>query len=312
MTAEATEARKIALLREYLVKQGITCDMDNWSTAKHSTTNRTIFLNNNTGAKFHSMPSAANSLSSPMQRWLNTIAALPDRKIRKQAETYHENGYLIIKNILSAAVVAQLLDGTHPKTSCDSSEVKRLRPCRTSRAWLGARELIRANREVSGLGVLAERGKGRYDLPLPQYFVPTVMEHLDSLNSLLKVLCPMGTVMTANIMLAAPGAERQNMHTDSASARKNLPPHYITVLIPLTKQDKRTGMTELWPKTHRLPMSSKSGICPAVRIGDALVFDGMLSHLGTANQTHDRERYFFYMAYSTKKRDPNTELTGEW
>ncbi|KAH9253617.1 hypothetical protein BASA81_008453 [Batrachochytrium salamandrivorans] len=275
---------------------------------------RRLFVHSRTGKRFRSIHSLAEFLSSPLQRWLVSIASLPDLELKRQAQLYHELGYVICRQALSPTAIDELLNGHAAVGEESPNPGKRPRLCRAkSHQWLGAKQCIKMHRQESGLGVLAERGRGRYDLPLPHFLLRQVLAHLGSLWPLIQALLPKGSVKTANVMLSAPGSSRQDKHTDS-SGNKTGPPHYLTVLIPLTEQDKHTGMTQLWPKSHHAPLAKEEGspICPTLAVGDALVFDGLLHHLGTENATKDRDRYFFYLAYSTKRTDPNMQLTREW
>merc|ERR1711974_109189 len=114
---------------------------------------------------------------------------------------------------------------------------------------------------------------------------------------------------TQNVMLSEPGATCQEVHTDSSwrgRAQRDPKPHYFTVLVPLVDQDAQTGGTRLFPRTHRDVAStaveaggSVRGVEEPMRAGDALVFDGLLQHFGTANGTgrgglEPVKRYFYY------------------
>lgn len=48
---------------------------------------------------------------------------------------------------------------------------------------------------------------------------------------------------------------------------------------------------------------------PTLNKGDALVFDGLLTHLGMANNSETSDRYFYYAALA-KGHDRNTDVTG--
>lgn len=306
-----------AVEERYLLERDIPLGLVRECQATGSaSSNRRLFVHSRSGKRFHSIHTLAEFLSSPLQRWLDSIACLPDSELKRQAQLYHELGYVVCRQALSPSAIDELLHGRAGGVTEEEEEENPSKRPRRHRAknhqWLGAKQCIKMHRQESGLGVLAERGRGRYDLPLPQFLLRQVLTHLGSLWPLIEALLPKGSVKTANVMLSAPGSSRQDKHTDS-SGRKTGPPHYLTVLVPLTAQDEHTGMTQLWPKSHHACAGEDDEpICPALAVGDALVFDGLLHHLGTENATKDRDRYFFYLAYSSKRTDPNTQLTGEW
>ena len=60
--------------------------------------------------------------------------------------------------------------------------------------------------------------------------------------ALAELLVPGGAVRTANVMLVAPGAERQPVHADFGEAGG-----YVTVLVALTPTRREAGGTRLWP-----------------------------------------------------------------
>ncbi len=79
-------------------------------------------------------------------------------------------------------------------------------------------------------------------------------------------------------------------------------------------QNSETGGTRVWPGTHlneHLMIIEKEGfvdmIDPLLKIGDALIFDGLLPHCGLENKSK-KDRYFFYLSFSSK-HDHNTDLT---
>lgn len=171
-------------------------------------------------------------------------------------------------------------------------------------------------------GSITMREPGRFDLPLPPHVMDRVVAELEASGVLefLRVLCPQGRFRTQNVLLSRPGSTQQKVHTDSAwsesVAAENPAPHYITVLVPLTKQTAETGGTRVWPGSHRSfnytilndPTKYVDTVSPLVEVGDALVFDGLLSHCGMANRSHE-DRFFFYSSFS-KGHDPNVDVTG--
>ena len=257
---------------------------------------------------------------SRYDKWQDTFDSA-DEDVKQYMEKYRENGYFILPSIFSKSIIKLLLYG---ESAADASELANMHRLRRKahvirEKWIGGMQMIALNRELGG-GMCAIRSKGRYDLPLPPRILSKLESELETrgIIRILKSICPTGKVRTGNVMLSGPGSERQPIHTDSAwSGVPHLDPipHYITVLIPLTIQDEETGGTRIWPKSHRdynMEIKANEGfvdtIEPILNVGDALVFDGLLSHCGMENVSN-RDRYFFYIAFSNR-HDPNTDSTG--
>jgi hypothetical protein len=211
-----------------------------------------------------------------------------------------------------------------------SSSSRLLRTRSANQVWSGAIKTIHANISMLGemiqvKGPVAMRGQGRFDLNLPVGPISLVQKDLQQTGVLdfLKLLCPRASIRTHNVMLSQPDSLRQCIHTDSdwnkvgMNQGKDGPsPHYVTVLIPLTKQTSETGSTRIWPGTHKIremsPEQEKTqwtDTYDMLEIGDALIFDGLLAHCGLENRSRDQERYFYYCAFS-RFHDDNVEVTG--
>jgi ectoine hydroxylase-related dioxygenase (phytanoyl-CoA dioxygenase family) len=254
------------------------------------------------------------------EKW-NELVEQAEMEAQTLMQDYWENGYFIVKDVFNLSLIQELLEGID-LSILESEQNHRLkrRAQIVRQVWHGARAMIQIHREAGG-GACAVRAKGRYDYQLPSSITPKVDKMLEEkgLLKVLKSICPKATVRTENVMLSAPGSERQVIHVDSAWEAVSFVdplPHYITVLVPLTVQDEETGGTRIWPKSHR---NYHNGISPTegyvdmveplLNVGDALVFDGLLSHCGLENKSKDRDRYFFYLAFSSR-HDPNTDSTG--
>lgn len=254
------------------------------------------------------------------EKW-NELVEIAEPEYRTLMNDYWENGYFIVKDVFDRCLIQELLDGV------DLSILEREQNHRLKRraqivrqVWHGARTMIQMHRDAGG-GACAVRAKGRFDYQLPPSVTPRINKILEDkgLLKVLKYICPKATLRTENVMLSEPGSERQVIHIDSAWEGFSFVdplPHYITLLIPLTVQDEETGGTRVWPKSHRdyhRGIRPSEGyvdmVEPLLNVGDALVFDGLLSHCGLENKSKDRDRYFFYLAVSTR-HDPNTDSTG--
>jgi hypothetical protein len=207
----------------------------------------------------------------------------------------------------------------------DASSGMVMRRRKGNQRWMGAVASIAAHITSRGstetvLCPLTTRDHGRYDMPLPAKHAAPILGALDAAGIMhfCKQLCRSGKLRTQDIMLSKPGSAEQKVHTDSCwdgKADANPRTHYITVLIPLTRQDAQTGGTRVWPRTHRFREQAEQWEHfvdmsePTLCTGDALVFDGLLTHLGQANVSLDRDRYFYYAAFAAG-HDANTDVTG--
>lgn len=105
-----------------------------------------------------------------------------------------------------------------------------------------------------------------------------------------------------------PGAEAQNLHADQqglyddTALDSSVPPHSITLVIPLVGLNDVTGSTRFFPGTHRNPEDESApdefadGIAPDLDPGDAILFDSRISHGGMANLS-DAPRPIVYCTY---------------
>jgi len=260
--------------------------------------------------------------------------------LRTNVRNYLDTGYTIIPNVLAPTEVSTLLNGPECSREVVTSgsmlnlnapnHRMTMRKRKANQEWLGAIKTINACIKQDGhtetvLCPLTTRAPGRYDMPLPTHIRESIINTLSNKQvvDFIKFLCPRGKWRTHDILLSKPASSRQVVHTDSSwegKRKRNPPIHYITILIPLTVQDKVTGGTRVWPRSHRDKNADVSStnyidtIEPLLKIGDALVFDGLLSHCGMENNSGildgvPRDRYFYYGAFATG-HDPNTDVTG--
>lgn len=166
---------------------------------------------------------------------------------------------------------------------------------------------------------------GRLDLLMPAFatapfrFLHAEAPWMDAARSLLGDDC---SLFTAGVLFNEPGAGAGNVHLDGdhlfgspAADTAAPPPHCLTVFIPLIDVDGATNGTALWPRSHHgagwkpveaaargdtpaagavadapPPVARKGedplqAIAPALRAGDALLFDFRLLHRALANST---------------------------
>jgi hypothetical protein len=106
-------------------------------------------------------------------------------------------------------------------------------------------------------------------------------------------------------VLSLPGAEDQHVHRDlepllfDGVELPALPPHAVTVAIPLVGLDSLRGTTRMWPGSHRGLDTGEAGpvVDPVALPGDAVLMDYRLLHSGTANRS-DAPRALLYLVYS--------------
>ena len=179
-----------------------------------------------------------------------------------------EQGYTIIRSVLTANDVKQILYEKSPRLSgnclnkvknCSEQSLPEKSPVRKRRRrsglqeWLGALETLKAHKISSGGQIevrapMTTRGKGRFDFPLSK--TNPLSQQMESVlkkrnvNSILEAYVSKGTLATQNIILSEAGASRQRVHTDHHKQ------DYVTALIPLVKQTKKTGGTRVFPGSH--------------------------------------------------------------
>tara|TARA_Y100001968_G_C19363435_1_gene721097 strand:+ start:293 stop:1099 length:807 start_codon:yes stop_codon:yes gene_type:complete len=112
-------------------------------------------------------------------------------------------------------------------------------------------------------------------------------------------------------VISLPGAKNQHVHSDGSNLFTTeinvpLPPHAITLAIPLIKLDENCGSTAIWVKSHLEGMnvvvdSNTKQTLPAPfplpNLGDIYMFDYRVKHAGMANKS-DYARPILYIVFS--------------
>lgn len=116
-------------------------------------------------------------------------------------------------------------------------------------------------------------------------------------------------------VVAFAGADAQSVHFDypplfeSEQTCAALPPHAITMVVPLIDLDESTGTTAIWEGTHTkvgareqlqqlaADESLAGAVMPYAAAGDVYLMDYRLIHAGTPN-TSETERPILYIVYS--------------
>ncbi|MDB4346319.1 phytanoyl-CoA dioxygenase [bacterium] len=111
-------------------------------------------------------------------------------------------------------------------------------------------------------------------------------------------------------VISLPGSQDQGVHRDGEplfgeSICASLPPHAITVAIPLVDIDKLCGSTAIWGRSHIEEFSAvkdqNGALLPATapfpKLGDVYMFDYRLKHAGMANHS-SLARPILYIVFS--------------
>ncbi|KAJ1445853.1 hypothetical protein M885DRAFT_492254 [Pelagophyceae sp. CCMP2097] len=160
------------------------------------------------------------------------------------------------------------------------------------------------------------RGKGRYDVKLPeaQDLVDTLLAPSGGGASCMDVVrAALGgdpKLLALGVVVSAPGTAVQRWHADGAALFPetgfcSLPVHALTVFLPLVDVGPRQGPTQFIPGTHRgtaVVLCDGDAVThapaaePLLRTGDAVIFDYRLVHRGGANSS-DEDRPMLYCAF---------------
>ena len=122
------------------------------------------------------------------------------------------------------------------------------------------------------------------------------------------------TISSFGSVVAMSGADAQGVHFDypplfeSESVCASLPPHAITLVVPLVELDAETGSTAVWEGSHtrvgaraqleRLAEenSLEGATMPFTSVGDVFLMDFRLIHAGMANRS-SIDRPILYIVY---------------
>jgi ectoine hydroxylase-related dioxygenase (phytanoyl-CoA dioxygenase family) len=210
-------------------------------------------------------------------------------------------GSAAISDAAAAAVEAFLVDGVVVVENVfDSLLVEQLRGAFERRH----RRYLTEYDHVDALTV----GDRRYMVTVelrPPFADPAVYAN-PTLMTLLSDLLGDVRLQNFGVVVALPGAGAQHEHRDGPllfgglDLERGLPPHAITVAVPLVDLDEHTGTTRVWPGSHRTWNSSvgdRSSEDPIVDAGSALLWDYRLRHGGLPNRS-SRPRPLLYLTYA--------------
>lgn len=131
------------------------------------------------------------------------------------------------------------------------------------------------------------------------------------LQILLSILGNDLVINSYTTVISLPGAKQQHVHSDGSKLFTTkidvpLPPHAITLAIPLIKLDINCGSTAIWTKSHLdeekfLVDANTKELLPAQvplpNLGDIYMFDYRIKHAGMANKS-DYARPILYIVFS--------------
>lgn len=209
--------------------------------------------------------------------------------LRRAAESFLENGCLVLRNAFAPALV----QGLHDEFVAGYSR------------YFENRQYADALHVGDRRTMVTVRVEGGFNSPAV-YANPNLFALLKYLLSDAMILGSVGAVC------ALPGAEWQHQHRDHANIFDTtltypggdrcypvLPPYAITLVIPLVKLDERTGSTRLWLGSHLVvDKEAMDGepYDPLVALGDCYLMDYRLMHGGMPNRS-DIVRPILYNVY---------------
>ncbi len=221
-----------------------------------------------------------------MANAIPTTAGLPDNPpapvIEAICARFREAGVMLFEDILSGAHVERLLDAYAARYARYHRDVDH----RDARRVGDARHMIT-------IGV-----SGAFNDPAV-YAPPPVMPVV---RGLLGEDAILGSFVAVTSL---PGSADQEAHLDTpplfgtGTAGAEMPPHCLTLVIPLVEMNARHGTTAFFPGTDALgagTLPARDPVRPVVCAGSAVLFDSRVWHFGTANRS-DAPRPVLYNSY---------------
>lgn len=207
-------------------------------------------------------------------------------------ESFREHGALWLESALPVELIAQLRDAYSRRyTSLGKTK-------------LGKRFAAVGDKRF----MVTVKVKPPFDSP-SLFANPTLMPIFHQL------LGPDCIISSFGSVVALPGADAQDIHFDypplyqSEETCAMLPPHAITMVVPLIDLDESTGSTAIWEGSHRQvgsrdllrrlsnESSTEGSTMPLAKAGDVYLMDFRLIHAGAENRS-DRPRPILYIVYS--------------
>lgn len=155
------------------------------------------------------------------------------------------------------------------------------------------------------------RNRGRFDLPAQD---GELFAQLDMYwHSAVRAVLGAGySRIMSGVIVALPGAARQAIHADGKPLFEHddfipLPPHCLSVFVPLIDLSLELGPTEFFPGSHlhdpsrfnEVMRGEAQGVAfDKAKAGDAIIFDYRIQHRGLANLTESSPRPLLYFTYA--------------
>lgn len=158
---------------------------------------------------------------------------------------------------------------------------------------VSARDLFRELED--GFDLLRERGKGRWDMNLPEFDTSSYAFLNDTKKSpwmpvVREILGKDVVLIHKGIFLSMPGSSKQVYHQDGPhlTTQYQKPCHAINVFVPLVDLDFDNGPTEFCLGSHILGydvLDEDYVTIPTVSAGTPIIFDYRLGHRGLGNSS---------------------------
>jgi ectoine hydroxylase-related dioxygenase (phytanoyl-CoA dioxygenase family) len=203
---------------------------------------------------------------------------LAENAIQLHAERIRDDGYTVIEEAASAALVAGLKEAVE--------RIEREHALAMAKTSFEGFKTLRVNNLLTYDDMF-------WEVPLHENVLPVVERVLDK-ECLLSSFCS---------LVLGPGQEAQPIHEDTQLIPLPRPHIPITVNAIWALSDFRhdNGATRIIPGSHKFPTSPEYGkeydaVCATMPAGSVLLFDSALWHGGGANVS-DARRFAFSCAY---------------
>ena len=226
-------------------------------------------------------------------------------------------------------VVVKVVDTESTENLFDKASLKKISEGFVRDGWLSVNSVIHpdalspAQQEIQGyISGIEERNRSGLNLKVgdKRYMETINVSHpfddyrLFAAPKVLQILISLlGNDLVLNSyssVISLPGSQNQHVHSDGthlfgAPLGASLPPHAITVAIPLVDIDELCGSTAIWERSHiegDSAVRDQNGIllpaaAPMSKLGDVYMFDYRLKHAGMANNS-SLARPILYIVFS--------------
>jgi ectoine hydroxylase-related dioxygenase (phytanoyl-CoA dioxygenase family) len=245
-----------------------------------------------------------------------SVAAPPPAGVTpEQIRSYHDNGFLIVREVFNADEVAAL-----------TAEAETL---------FGRKELIDTQNIRCRWQDHAETKECRFDCFDPVIDIGPVSRYFAYDRRIFDVLRAIyndeAFLFKDKLIFKPPGATGYHLHQDYIGW-KEFPESFITVIVAIDPTDAGNGATEVFPGLHKqgylspkdgdyhhLPLEAideTRGVVLDLAPGDVAIFGGFTPHRSAANKS-DRWRRQLYLSYNAGRdggdqRDAHYRQFHEW